>query len=162
MAMATDSGSPTPSLPDAAVTERGGAGGQHASEIPVQPGERQDLTSEEADPTGLVGDLVRSVRLAAGLTQQELAVRAQTTQSMVARYENDSVSPTVRALARLVAACGSSLVLGADPGARGNRVVSATIPGAAPNGQSDYLGRPASGWVPGSRRGSSRALRSGT
>lgn len=112
----------------------------------VDVGANSSGTPEPLDPTqaqgALVGDLVRSTRLAAGLTQQELADRAETTQSMVARYESDAVSPTVRALSRLLAACGKTLILGA-----GTKVNTAET--MARPGQSDYLNRPASGWSPG-------------
>lgn len=93
-----------------------------------------------------VADLVRNVRLAAGLTQAELARRAETTQSMVARYESGAVSPTIRALGRLVSACGQELLLAttAEPDRK-----YGTGPVAAPPGISDYLNRPDSGWIPG-------------
>lgn len=53
-----------------------------------------------------IGTLIRQCRLAAALTQSELAARAGTTQAMVARYESGVVSPTVRTLERLIRAGG--------------------------------------------------------
>ena len=43
------------------------------------------------------------------MTQAELARRAGTSQSMVARYESGAASPTVRTLARLLRAAGHEL-----------------------------------------------------
>ena len=56
-----------------------------------------------------------------GLTQAELADRAGTTQSAIARWETGRSRPAVETLARLVRACGLELriELGeADPGER--------------------------------------------
>lgn len=89
--------------------------------------------------------MVRALRTAAGLTQAQLAQRAETTQSMVARYESGAVSPTVRALARIVAACGQTLVLTT---AQSPDRVFAEREHRRP-GSSDYLNRPDSGWIPG-------------
>jgi uncharacterized protein len=57
------------------------------------------------------GALLLRVRREAGLTQTELARRAETSQAMVARYETGAASPTVRTRARLLHAAGYSLVL---------------------------------------------------
>ncbi len=56
------------------------------------------------------GLLIREARLRAGLTQAELARRAATSQSAIARYEGGEVSPRVDTLDRIVAACGLELV----------------------------------------------------
>jgi predicted nucleotidyltransferase/DNA-binding XRE family transcriptional regulator len=64
------------------------------------------------------GVLLVQVRREAGLTQAELARRAETSQAMVARYETGAASPTVRTLARLLRAAGHELELSgpaADP-----------------------------------------------
>ncbi|HUF51080.1 MAG TPA: helix-turn-helix transcriptional regulator [Longimicrobiales bacterium] len=53
--------------------------------------------------------LVRQARLAAGLTQRELARRAQTSQSVVARVESGRVTPGSDTLERLLAAAGFEL-----------------------------------------------------
>jgi uncharacterized protein len=55
--------------------------------------------------------LLSQVRREAGLTQAELARRAETSQAMVARYETGAASPTVRTLARLLRAAGRELEL---------------------------------------------------
>lgn len=50
--------------------------------------------------------LVREARTRAGLTQRELAKRAGTAQSVVARVERGQTSPTLDTLTRLIAAAG--------------------------------------------------------
>jgi transcriptional regulator with XRE-family HTH domain len=55
--------------------------------------------------------LLAAARAQAGLSQRELAARAGTTQSAVARIEGGGTSPTVATLARLVAAAGAELRL---------------------------------------------------
>lgn len=60
-------------------------------------------------------ELIRQARLAAGLTQAELARRAGTSQPAVARYESGEVSPSVRTLERLLYALGRQLRLVAVP-----------------------------------------------
>ena len=62
-----------------------------------------------------LGQLLRDARSAAGFTQADLAERAGTSQAAVARYESDTVSPSVRTLERLMRACGRRLTLGVDP-----------------------------------------------
>lgn len=69
------------------------------------------------------GVLLTQVRREAGLTQAELARRAETSQAMVARYETGAASPTVRTLARLLRAAGHELEL-SGPAA------SPTVPGS--------------------------------
>lgn len=54
---------------------------------------------------------LRSARLAAGLSQRELAQLAATSQSAVSCYERGWVSPSIRTLDRLLEICG-------DPAAR--------------------------------------------
>jgi len=62
-------------------------------------------------------DLIRTARLHAGLTQVELARRAGTSQSAVARYEAGAASPSVTTLERLLGAAGHRLELHSTPGA---------------------------------------------
>ncbi len=52
------------------------------------------------------GVLVREARRRAGLTQGELAARAGTTQSAIARVESSRTSPSYDTVLRLVTACG--------------------------------------------------------
>ncbi|MGH9341059.1 MAG: helix-turn-helix domain-containing protein [Acidobacteriota bacterium] len=53
--------------------------------------------------------LLREARMRAGLSQRELAKRAGTAQSVVARIERGLSSPSWETLARLVAAAGFEL-----------------------------------------------------
>src|SRR3990172_152554 len=55
------------------------------------------------------GELVRDARTRAGLSQRELARRAGTAQSVVARIESGQTSPGVETLARVLAAAGYDL-----------------------------------------------------
>ncbi|MGI8777943.1 MAG: helix-turn-helix transcriptional regulator [Acidimicrobiales bacterium] len=55
--------------------------------------------------------LCREARSRAGLSQRELAIRAQVSPSTVARIERGRVEPTLHLLLRLVRACGLELRL---------------------------------------------------
>ena len=57
----------------------------------------------------LPADLVRSARTKAGLSQRDLARRAGTAQSVVARIEQGATSPTWETLTRLLTAAGFEL-----------------------------------------------------
>lgn len=57
----------------------------------------------------LGNDLVREARKRAGLTQRELAVRAGTTQSAIARLESGRTAPSLERTLALVRACGFDL-----------------------------------------------------
>lgn len=59
-------------------------------------------------------DILRQARARAGFSQRQLAERAGTTQSVVARIENGSVTPLVQTLSHLVAAVGLNLGLSLD------------------------------------------------
>lgn len=63
----------------------------------------------------LGADLVREARRRAGLTQRELAERAGTTQSAVARLESGRTSPSFDAVVRFVRLCGFRLHVSLDP-----------------------------------------------
>ncbi|SRR6266542_2636749 len=56
--------------------------------------------------------LVREARRRAGLTQAELAARAGTTQSSIARLERGATTPTLKRISELVRACGFDLTIG--------------------------------------------------
>jgi transcriptional regulator with XRE-family HTH domain len=65
--------------------------------------------------------ILLEARLRSGLTQAELAQRAGTAQSAIARWETGRARPAVETLAFLVRACGLELRVGlgeADPGER--------------------------------------------
>ncbi len=59
------------------------------------------------------GELVREVRKRHGLTQEQLAARASTSQAAISRIERGLVSPTVETLARLLDLMHEELALDA-------------------------------------------------
>jgi transcriptional regulator with XRE-family HTH domain len=61
------------------------------------------------------GELLRTVRRRHGLTQQQLAARARTSQAAISRIERDLVSPSVATLATLLDLMGEELELTATP-----------------------------------------------
>lgn len=61
------------------------------------------------------GDLIREARRRAGLTQRELAERAGTTQSAVARAESGRVDPGFETVRRMMRHCGFNLLVALDP-----------------------------------------------
>ena len=50
-----------------------------------------------------------------GLSQERLAIRAGTTQSVISRIEKERGSPTVQTLARLLHLLGEDLILAIEP-----------------------------------------------
>ena len=61
------------------------------------------------------GELVREARRRAGLTQRELAARAGTTQSAIARLESGRTSPSFEQVERLIKLCGFSMIVNLTP-----------------------------------------------
>jgi transcriptional regulator with XRE-family HTH domain len=61
------------------------------------------------------GDLVKEARRRAGLTQRQLAERAGTTQSAIARLETGQTNPSFDLVVRLIEACGFRLDVFLDP-----------------------------------------------
>lgn len=59
-------------------------------------------------------ELVRTMRLAAGLSQRALARRANTSQPAVARYERGAATPSWETLQRLATACGRRVTIGSN------------------------------------------------
>jgi transcriptional regulator with XRE-family HTH domain len=59
--------------------------------------------------------LIREARLRAGLTQTELAERTGRDRSVVARWEQAVVAPSLETLLELVRACGFDLPLELEP-----------------------------------------------
>lgn len=57
------------------------------------------------------GDLIREARLRAELTQYELAERSGRERSVIARWEQGAVSPSVDNLLEIIQACGFELPL---------------------------------------------------
>src|SRR6266508_1187596 len=56
-------------------------------------------------------DLIREARLRAGLTQYELAERSGRDRSVIARWEQGVVAPSIETLVELVRACGFDVPL---------------------------------------------------
>ena len=61
------------------------------------------------------GEWVRELRARHGLSQAQLAYRAQTSQQALSKIEHGVVSPSVETLARLASVVGEELVLGYEP-----------------------------------------------
>jgi transcriptional regulator with XRE-family HTH domain len=61
------------------------------------------------------GELVREARKRAGLTQKELADRAATTQSAIARLESGRSTPSLESVERLLRLCGFQLIVELAP-----------------------------------------------
>ena len=73
---------------------------------------------EEYERLGPEFELARALiaaRMAAGLTQAELASRMGTTQSVIARLEAGRVQPTTATLQRLARAIGTHLKIAFEP-----------------------------------------------
>lgn len=78
---------------------------------------RPDLVSLLIYPFGytLFMNVVRQLRQHAGVTQQELARKAGTSQSTIAAYETGAKSPTLRTLERLAGALDLKIRLAVNP-----------------------------------------------
>jgi transcriptional regulator with XRE-family HTH domain len=63
----------------------------------------------------MIGEVLRDSRRRHGVTQAQLAERAQTSQAAISRIERGVVSPTVDTAARLLDLLGENLRLSADP-----------------------------------------------
>ncbi len=61
------------------------------------------------------GELLREARRRHGVTQEQLAARARTSQAAISRIERDVVSPSVSTLATLLDLLGEELELSASP-----------------------------------------------
>lgn len=60
------------------------------------------------------GRLLREARVRHGVSQEQLAIRAGTTQSAISRIEKERISPTVQTLAELLYLLGEDLVLASE------------------------------------------------
>lgn len=60
-------------------------------------------------PVSSAADLLRQARTSAGMSQRELARKARTAQSVVARIELGETAPSLATLARLLHAAGFTL-----------------------------------------------------
>lgn len=67
-----------------------------------------------------ISHAIIDARCKAGLSQEELARRMNTTQSVIARLESGGVNPSTKTLERLAKATGTRLRIGFIPMGRGN------------------------------------------
>lgn len=72
-----------------------------------------------------ISDVITSARLSAGLTQRELAARAKTAQSLIARIERGQANPTMGTIERLLRAVNCELRVEGAPMAPHDPVVEA-------------------------------------
>jgi transcriptional regulator with XRE-family HTH domain len=70
---------------------------------------------EEARASLMLGQMVHDRRVEVGLTQAELAERADMTQPQLSRLESGGATPTVPLLARLAAALNADLDIAFRP-----------------------------------------------
>lgn len=86
--------------------------------MPAQP-DRIEYTDIDIFPFMIpISRAIRQARLDANLSQVDLAVRAGTSQSALARYETGASLPTLPTLERLLAACGRRLEIQTPPAKR--------------------------------------------
>jgi ribosome-binding protein aMBF1 (putative translation factor) len=92
---------------------------QHSSyeEVAAQrrDGEQYREGYAEARRAFLIGQAVRERRLALGLSQVQLAARAEMTQSALSRLEAGGVVPTIPLLERISAALDADLIVEIAP-----------------------------------------------
>ncbi len=73
---------------------------------------------KELAPEFELARAVIAARVKAGLTQEQLAQRMDTTQSVIARLEGGRTRPSTHTLERLATATGTHLRISFEPGAR--------------------------------------------
>jgi len=64
---------------------------------------------EKGEPAYQAGRALIKVRIEAKISQRQLAKRAKTTQAVISRIENMSVSPTIGLLQKIAVAVGKKL-----------------------------------------------------
>jgi ribosome-binding protein aMBF1 (putative translation factor) len=69
----------------------------------------------DLEPEFALARAVIAARVSAGLTQQQLAQRMDTTQSVIARLESGRTRPSTQTLERLAAATGTRLKISFEP-----------------------------------------------
>jgi ribosome-binding protein aMBF1 (putative translation factor) len=70
---------------------------------------------EDLAPEFALAHAVIGARVTAGLTQEQLAQRMETTQSVIARLEGGRTRPSTQTLERLAAATGTRLKISFEP-----------------------------------------------
>lgn len=79
------------------------------------------------------GELVREARKRAAITQQELAERAGTTQSAIARLESGRTSPSLEQVQRLMRLAGFELIVELAPFDDSDRVQAKALKKLTPD-----------------------------
>lgn len=87
----------------------------------------------------LGADVVREARKRAGLTQRELAGRAGTTQSAIARLESGRTGPSFELVRRLVGLCGYRLGVFLSPADDSDLLQAQRLTGMTPQERLDDL-----------------------
>ncbi len=70
---------------------------------------------QELEPEFALARAVIEARVAAGLTQEQLARKMKTTQSVIARLEGGKTRPSTQTLERLATATGTRLRISFEP-----------------------------------------------
>src|SRR5689334_16388517 len=87
------------------------------------------------------GELVREARKRAGLSQGELAERAATTQSAIARLESGRSTPSLETVERLMRLCGFQLIVELAPYDDSDIRQAEALNGLTPDQRARRLGR---------------------
>jgi transcriptional regulator with XRE-family HTH domain len=87
------------------------------------------------------GELVREARKRAGLTQRQLADRAGTTQSAIARLESGRTAPSLETVERLLRLCGLQLIVELAPYDDSDSRQADALTGLTPEQRALRLGR---------------------
>ena len=87
------------------------------------------------------GELVREGRKRAGLTQKDLADRAGTTQSAIARLESGRSTPSLEAVERLLRHCGFQLIVELAPYDGSDARQADSLASLSPEQRAQRLGR---------------------
>jgi transcriptional regulator with XRE-family HTH domain len=91
---------------------------------------------EELAPEFALARAVIAARVTAGLTQEQLAHRMDTTQSVIARLESGRTRPSTQTLQRLATATGTRLTISFEPPRPGTTGRSKSGASAALSGSS--------------------------
>jgi transcriptional regulator with XRE-family HTH domain len=92
------------------------------------------------------GDLIKETRRRAGLSQAELARRASTTQSAVARWESGRVSPSLDTTMRVMRAAGFDLDYSVVPYDDSDHAQALRLAGLTPQERLDHLRGVVNSW----------------
>src|SRR5947209_8688798 len=87
------------------------------------------------------GELVREGRKRAGLTQKDLAERAGTTQSAIARLESGRSTPSLETVERLLRLCGFQLIVELAPVDASDARQAESLADLTPEQRAQRLGR---------------------